>query len=215
MRNSAEDKIRIVIIRHGSTAANRDKRYCGKRSDEDLCDEGIAAVKGMIEKGVYPKASMLFVSPKKRAKSTAKLIYPELEQIVIDEFDEIDFGDFEGKNHAELDGNPDYQKWIDSNGETAFPNGESKDDLCKRVTEGFLKVLDIFSKEISDNEKLMDRLEENADIAIVAHGGTIMALLSTFAGMNYFNCLVSNAKGYIVEMVSGYPDSMKIAGIIE
>ena len=205
MRNSAEDKIRIVIIRHGMTATNIDKRYCGKRSDEDLCDEGIAAVKGMIEKGVYPTASMLFVSPKKRAKSTAKLIYPELEQIVIDEFDEIDFGDFEGKNHAELDGNPDYQKWIDSNGETAFPNGESKEDLCKRVSEGFLKVLGIIE----------EAKEEISDIAIVAHGGTIMALLSTFAGMNYFNCLVSNAKGYVVEMVSGYPDSMKIAGIIE
>ena len=205
MRNSAEDKIRIVIIRHGMTATNIDKRYCGKRSDEDLCDEGIAAVKAMIEKGVYPTASMLFVSPKKRAKSTAKLIYPELEQIVIDEFDEIDFGDFEGKNHAELDGNTDYQKWIDSNGETAFPNGESKEDLCKRVSEGFLKVLDIIE----------EAKEEISDIAIVAHGGTIMALLSTFAGMNYFNCLVSNAKGYIVEMVSGFPDSMKIAGIIE
>ena len=205
MRNSAEDKIRIVIIRHGMTATNIDKRYCGKRSDEDLCDEGIAAVKAMIEKGVYPAASMLFVSPKKRAKSTAKLIYPELEQIVIDEFDEIDFGDFEGKNHAELDGNPDYQKWIDSNGETAFPNGESKEDLCKRVSEGFLKVLGIIE----------EAKEEISDIAIVAHGGTIMALLSTFAGMNYFNCLVSNAKGYVVEMVSGYPDSMKIAGIIE
>ena len=205
MRNSAEDKIRIVIIRHGMTATNIDKRYCGKRSDEDLCDEGIAALKAMIEKGVYPAASMLFVSPKKRAKSTAKFIYPELEQIVIDEFDEIDFGDFEGKNHAELDGNPDYQKWIDSNGETAFPNGESKEDLCKRVSEGFLKVLDIIE----------EAKEEISDIAIVAHGGTIMALLSTFAGMNYFNCLVSNAKGYVVEMVSGFPDSMKIAGIIE
>ena len=205
MRNSAKDKIRIVIIRHGMTATNIDKRYCGKRSDEDLCDEGIAAVKGMIEKGVYPKVSMLFVSPKKRAKSTAKLIYPGLNQIVIDEFDEIDFGDFEGKNHAELDGNPEYQKWIDSNGETAFPNGESKDDLCKRVTEGFLKVLDIIEES----------KEEISDIAIVAHGGTIMALLCTFARMNYFNCLVSNAKGYIVEMVSGFPDSMKIAGIIE
>ena len=205
MRNSAEDKIRIVIIRHGMTATNIDKRYCGKRSDEDLCDEGIAAVKAMIEKGVYPAASMLFVSPKKRAKSTAKLIYPELEQIVIDEFDEIDFGDFEGKNHAELDGNTDYQKWIDSNGEIAFPNGESKEDLCKRVSKGFLKVLDFIE----------EAKEEISDIAIVAHGGTIMALLSTFAGMNYFNCLVSNAKGYIVEMVSGFPDSMKIAGIIE
>ena len=136
MRNSAEDKIRIVIIRHGMTATNIDKRYCGKRSDEDLCDEGIAAVKAMIEKGVYPAASMLFVSPKKRAKSTAKLIYPELNQIVIDEFDEIDFGDFEGKNHAELDGNPDYQKWIDSNGEIAFPNGESKEDLCNSFQAG-------------------------------------------------------------------------------
>ena len=211
MRNSSEDKIRIVLIRHGATVTNRDKRYCGKRSDEDLSDEGIEVVKGMMERKVYPKVSMLFVSPKKRAKSTANIIYPDLEQIVIDEFDEIDFGDFEGKNYEELKDNSEYQKWIDSNGEASFPNGESKADLCKRVAEGFLKTMDIYSKNISGD----DLSEDEADMAIVAHGGTIMAILSTFAGMNYYNCMVSNAKGYIVEMVKDYPDSMKIAGIIE
>ncbi len=216
MRNPSEDKIKIVLIRHGATATNRDKRYCGKRSDEDLSEEGIKVLNEMKEKNAYPSASFLFVSPKKRAKSTAKIIYPELEQNIIEEFDEIDFGDFEGKNYEDLKDDPEYQSWIDSNGENAFPHGESKNEYCKRAAGGFLKAMDIFSKRADENaDDLTKDPRRFADIAIVAHGGTIMALLSTFAGMNYYNCMVSNAKGYIVEIAPGYPDSMKVTGIIE
>ena len=81
---------------------------------------------------------------------------------------------------------------------------------------GFIKATDIYSKREDENaDDLTKDPERFADIAIVTHGGTIMAILSTFAGMNYYNCMVSNAKGYIVEIVQGYPDSMKVTGIIE
>ncbi len=49
----------------------------------------------------------------------------------------MDFGQFEGKNYEELKDNPDYQKWIDSNGTLPFPGGEPREQFIRRSMEGF------------------------------------------------------------------------------
>ena len=54
---------------------------------------------------------------------------------------EMNFGDFEYKNYHELNGNAAYQTWIDSGGKTAFPNGESREQFCRRCAEGFRECL--------------------------------------------------------------------------
>ena len=61
---------------------------------------------------------------------------------IIEEFRETDFGAFEGKNHRELDGNEDYQAWIDSMGELPFPGGESRAEVKSRVMRGFRRMLE-------------------------------------------------------------------------
>ena len=55
---------------------------------------------------------------------------------LLPEWKEIDFGRFEGKNYQDLNGDPDYQRWIDSGGVTAFPGGESRDEFVKRSMAG-------------------------------------------------------------------------------
>ena len=47
-----------------------------------------------------------------RCLETAGILYPGKTPIVIPEWREIDFGDFEGKNAGELQGDPRYQAWI-------------------------------------------------------------------------------------------------------
>ena len=187
MRSTSENKIDIVLIRHGLTKNNVEKRYCGKKNNDDLLEEGILALIKNIVDGLYPAADMVFSSSQLRTTNTAKVIYPNIQSIVVDEFDETDFGEFEGKNYEELKDNPAYQKWIDSNGEDAFPNGESKAEYCERVKRGFGKVLLEASKK------------QAKSIAIVGHGGTIMALLSSYANKNYYDCMVSVGCGYVCE----------------
>ncbi|MBQ4275084.1 MAG: histidine phosphatase family protein [Lachnospiraceae bacterium] len=187
MRDSSENKIDIILIRHGMTKNNLEKRYCGKNNNDDLLDDGIEKLKKNKAEGLYPSVDYLFSSSQLRALHTAKIIYPELEPIIIDEFDETDFGEFEGKNYEDLKDNPLYQKWIDSNGEDAFPGGESKAEHCERVKVGFNKVLEIASKKGIKS------------MAIVGHGGTIMAFLSNYASMNYYDCMVSTGLGYVCE----------------
>ena len=74
----------------------------------------------MKEKNLYPDAQVHFVSPLKRCIETANIIYPDAKPIIIKDFSECDFGDWEGKTGEELKDNTEFQKWV-SGGENATP----------------------------------------------------------------------------------------------
>ena len=63
----------------------------------------------------------------------------------------MDFGQFEGKNYEELKDNPDYQKWIDSNGTLPFPGGESREQFIRRSMEGFDRMMSDILKRSEKN----------------------------------------------------------------
>lgn len=132
--------MKIVLIRHGATKGNLEKRYIG-RTDEDLCGEGIKKLKEDTCAGIYPPAQAVFSSPMKRCLSTAECIYPVQTPQIVWDFRECDFGLFEGKNYKELTGNPQYQQWIDSNGTLPFPGGEALTDFKKRSVRAFLETV--------------------------------------------------------------------------
>lgn len=195
MRNRAENQVKLVLIRHGATEGNKEHRYIG-RTDEPLSSE--AKEKLAAEANCYPRIDRLFTSPMKRCIETAKIIYPDQKPVVVDPLREMDFGNFEGKNYKELNGNPDYQAWIDSGGTLAFPNGESREEFIQRCCEGMSEVL-LQSKAYSnrnDNELLQSEKGSHT-IGLVVHGGTIMALCSAFGGGEYFDYQVANGAGYI------------------
>ncbi|MBO4702891.1 MAG: histidine phosphatase family protein [Lachnospiraceae bacterium] len=203
MRNSAEDKIKLIFVRHGLTPANEGRKYCGRRNDEDLSEAGIKLVTARKESGIYPDADIVFVSPKKRAKHTSEIIYPGVEKIIMPEFDEMDFGDFEGKTHEELKDTPEYKAWIESDGNLPFPGGESREDYSIRVGRGFECMLQKLSEY-----KECGRVFSN--VAITAHGGTIMAVLSKYANESYFGSMVANAGGFVCEVNPEDAYSLKV-----
>lgn len=174
--------MKIIFIRHGKTAGNREKRYIG-RTDEPLCGEGISE----INSKKYPDAESVFCSPMRRCIETANLIYGSKKITVIDDFRECDFGDFEGKNYAELNGDPVYQSWIDSGGKMTFPNGEAPDKFKNRCVFAFEKI--------AENTRL------DCTAALVVHGGTIMAILEKFAvpKKDFYDFYTENGSGFITE----------------
>lgn len=177
------------MIRHGRTKGNAEHRYIGK-TEEFVTTEGMEELQSQKKK--YPPIELLFESPKKRCRMTGDILYPNIEVIEIPEFTEMDFGEFEGKNYEELKGNDAYQKWIDSGGALPFPNGESRDEYVKRVRKGVMRLWAILKRE--------EKKRPNT-IGIIAHGGTIMALLSEFAGGSYFEYQVKNGAGYVFELI--------------
>ena len=185
MRNRSENKVEIVFIRHGRTPANRENRYLGK-TDESLSLEGIEALRQEKAEKIYPEIDYLFASPMKRCIETADILYPGKVPILVPQWKEMDFGLFEGKNYQELNGDKQYQAWIDSGGTLPFPQGESRPCFLQRCSQGMYESVDRYRELFTGGVK----------IGCVVHGGTIMALLSTFYGGEYFDYQVKSGRGY-------------------
>lgn len=185
MRNRSENKVEIVFIRHGLTLANKEHRYLGK-TDESLSPEGIEALRQEKAEKIYPEIDYLFASPMKRCIETADILYPGKVPILVPQWKEMDFGLFEGKNYQELNGDKQYQAWTDSGGTLPFPQGESRPCFLQRCSQGMYESVDRYRELFTGGVK----------IGCVVHGGTIMALLSTFYGGEYFDYQVKNGRGY-------------------
>lgn len=186
----------FTFIRHGATAGNLEKRYIGKKTDESLCEIGAAKILENAAKGKYPGADFVFSSPMKRCLETSNLIYdskknPKEKPIVIEDFCETDFGDFEGKNFSELKDNPEYKRWLESGGALPFPNGEGREEAAARALKGFSEMLKILGLNIK-NWKKQKSAEESFRVSAVAHGGTVMAVLSKLTGKNYYDFQLEN-----------------------
>ena len=173
--------MRWVLIRHGQTQGNLERRYIGCRTDEPLCAAGREALRVCR----YPAVSRVFASPMRRCVETAAILYPGIRPEIVPDFRECDFGAFEGKNYAELSGRADYQVWIDSGGALPFPGGEGRDAFAARCVRAFerLRAQDI-----------------REDCALIAHGGTIMAIMERYAlpKGGYFDYQVGNGEGFVL-----------------
>ena len=182
--------MKIYMIRHGATKGNKEHRYIGS-TDEGLLTEECAALMALQESYKNICSNCVYVRPMRRCRETAELLFPHARQLVVEEFRECDFGDFEYKNYEELNGNRDYQRFIDSGGRCGFPGGETRDEFQKRCVDGLLGVI--------------GNCDENTlDIVMVVHGGTIMALLDRFSNPHgdYYDWQVRNGCGYVAEIES-------------
>ena len=182
-------KLEVLLLRHGQTQGNLEKRYIGK-TDEPLLMEDmeriqkVSSLQKRLKQENLVRPQKLFVSPMLRCRQTAELLFPEQEQVVIDKLREMDFGRFEAKNYMELSADPAYQAWIDSGGRLPFPEGEDRECFIRRTMDGFLQMTE-------------QAWQENCgQIAAVVHGGSIMAILSGLLQDDYFAYQVPNLAGY-------------------
>lgn len=181
MSDTTTNQVEIVLIRHGKTEGNKEKRYIG-RTDQPLSEEGIAGIKENL--GRYPSVEKVYASPMKRTRQTAELIYPGQAPELVDGLREMDMGVFEGKNHAELKNRPSYILWVATRGKISIPGGESMKDFGKRTMDAFTQVLgDMQAEGIKRS-------------AVVAHGGTIMSIVTQLADDDYYKYMVNNGAGF-------------------
>ena len=123
--------------------------------------------------------------PQKRSRETAGLLFPKRDIATVYELSEMDLGIFEGKTYEELKDVPEYVSWLDSKGRMTIPGGEERDEFIRRSMEGFKK-----SVALSDDDGLV----------IVCHGGNIMAIMSSLADLDYYDCQVQNLEGYVLNI---------------
>lgn len=178
--------IRILLVRHGQTHGNKEKRFIGGRTDEPVCQDG----QEVLCDREYPEVEKVYSSPMLRCRQTACLAFGEENPQVIENFRECDFGMLEGKNHEELSGDPMYEAFLKQGGETPFPGGESVGEFGTRSLAGLRQVVEDCVKN------------GYRTAACTVHGGTIMALLSEISRekRNYYDWYVQNGEGYWIEI---------------
>lgn len=178
--NGDVQDMEVRMVRHFATAGNLEKRYIGV-TDEDIKTECVPEY--ALEKW---KPEVVIVSPLKRCRQTAEILFHGTEQIVCDKMRECDFGLFEGKNYLELTGDPAYQSWIDSGGTESFPGGEDPMDFRRRSVCGFEEMM----------EKMIE--EKRQKLAVVVHGGTIMSVMEAFdpEKQEFYHWQVKNGNGF-------------------
>ncbi|MBN7774368.1 histidine phosphatase family protein [Clostridium aminobutyricum] len=196
----------IHLIRHGTTEGNIKRLYYGN-SDIPLLEEGRQLISSLLESGIYPVAedADFYTSGLKRTEETFHIIFGETEHTVIEELQEMHFGDFEMHSYEELKENKFYLEWIeDKSGENIPPNGESRVMFAERVVKGFQKVIDFHRlKELSVRHSGKD-----IHSIVVCHGGVISAIMSTYfpnEKNHFFAWLPELGHGYTLELKEGTP----------
>ena len=172
--------MRAVLIRHGATAGNEQRRYVGKRTDEPLCELGALQCR---RAGAWIDVTKVYSSPLVRARQTASLLFPRAEVVPVAGLEEFDFGVFEGRTADQMKDDPAYRAWVDDNCEGTCPGGESRDDFTRRTKRALAGVLRA-AHEAGEEQ-----------VVVVAHGGTIMAALD-----GYYDKGVGNCEGYVVDV---------------
>lgn len=187
--------LKVVWIRHGQTPGNQKKRYIGI-TDEPLCEEGMKRLRALRDRGEYPEVTHLFVSPLLRCRQTAELLYEGCTYQIVSQMRECDFGLFENQNYKELEGNPLYQNWVDSNGTLPFPKGENPSEFQQRCVDSFQQIMGE-----------LELIDENREITVgfVVHGGTIMSVMERLCTekRDYFAWQVQNGEGFICNYTGG------------
>lgn len=162
----------IWLIRHGMTLAGEEGRYQGFL-DESLSKKGRTA---LVRAPFSP--SHVYVSPAKRVRETASILFPGAEQICIEGLWEMNFGIFEGRTWKEMENDPQYREWVDGMCLGHCPGGESRAEFSERACSAFLSILDM--EHLDMEQKITPEKEKGSnseDLIIVSHGGTQMAIL--------------------------------------
>lgn len=182
----------IHLIRHGISQGNLLGQYIGV-TDSPLAPQGAEQLRELKVKNEYPAAQVYYTSPLSRCVQTMKILYPHVKPVIIDGFRECDFGDWEGKTAEELKKDSAFVQWMENGSTATPPNGEGGGVFMQRVCFTFEKLV----------EDMMRTGTTSA--VVVAHGGTIMSILSTYGipKANFYDWMAESGCGYSIRITPG------------
>jgi broad specificity phosphatase PhoE len=113
----------------------------------------------------------IYSSPQPRATQTVAAVAGRrrLKVQVMPAFDEIDFGEWTGRDFASLEGDPQWRTWNEHRGSARVPGGEAFAGVQQRAVNGI--------------EELRVRHPERT-VLVASHADVIKAILATALGMS-------------------------------
>ncbi len=132
----------IYLVRHGETIANKRGLYYGC-SDIALNDRGIQQANALAYRLKSITFDKVICSGLQRTRQTAHIIAPQADITSIAEFNELDFGEWEGQHYRDLQikDSQRYHHWCKNWLKQAPPGGESFDNFRQRVNTAWQTLL--------------------------------------------------------------------------
>jgi probable phosphoglycerate mutase len=148
-RDDAARATQIFFVRHSESTGNIEQRLQGARIGGALTERGnvqsrlTAAYLSESFEELREGNALLASSPSDRAMETAQAIAERLESPVHahEGLGEIDFGDWTGRNFADLQRDPGYTAWMNDRWFRAPPGGESMFEVRTRTFEALASLL--------------------------------------------------------------------------
>jgi broad specificity phosphatase PhoE len=138
--------MKLILIRHGETEWNKQRRIQGCRSDTRLSPKGLEQADRLAAALRKERIDAIYASPMKRASETAQIIAEacKLPVHVFNELREIDAGELDGMFERELTGPYEtaWKEFRNGNASTPLPGGESLQDLQKRTSWAVDRMLE-------------------------------------------------------------------------
>lgn len=163
----SDRSIRITLIRHGESVANRTQRWQGQ-GDSPLSELGSAQARALGKRMKGRAFDLIVASDLERASATARALERSFERDAA--FREFDIGAWEGLTREEvLARYPEELARLEAGEDIALGGGESYEAFCARVDGAFTR--------------LRARLEPGQHALVVCHGGVIGVLVSAVLGL--------------------------------
>ena len=158
---------RIVLVRHGESAANSAGRLIGS-GDPPLAPEGVEQMRLARPHLVGQVVDLVVASPARRAWQSAEILTGGLPARLDADFREIDFGRWEGRTMAELEASDPiaFRQWRDGAPEFEYPGGELRAAFRARVRRGLERLL----------------ASPASGALVVAHKGVVRAIVEMLTG---------------------------------
>ena len=167
-----EAAIKLILIRHGETPWNHQRRIQGGSSDTVLSPLGKRQIKSLGLALKEEKLSAIYSSPLKRAIETAKTIakyHDNLKVLIEPELRELEVGELEGVPITKL--GTDFSnfliQWREGEGTEKLPGGESLADLQSRAWAIVQHIV----------------AEHQGNVVLVSHYFVILTIISAALGL--------------------------------
>jgi probable phosphoglycerate mutase len=161
----------ILLARHGETDWNRDNRFQG-HADPPLNESGRTQAAELSAALADEPLAAAYSSPLRRAFETAEIVAAPhgLGPVPMDALREVDVGSWQGLTRAEVEQRfpKQYARWLDY--EAGWENGESYEEMGRRVIAGLLELA---------------AAHEGERILAVSHGGPVRAAYALADGITH------------------------------
>ena len=173
---------RLVLVRHGQTYGNVDRRLDTRPPGAELTELGREQAR-TFARALHRPPAMIAHSIATRAVQTAREVHGQISAALdaadvheLDGLHEVQVGDLEDRSdeaaHDEF--NAIYRRWHGGELDAALPGGET----AQQVLDRYVPVLDQLRM------RYLDDAAWNRDIVVVSHGAAIRLVSAVLAGVD-------------------------------